>query len=233
MSSLNQHSHEEMVASLDNEVTREEYKKSCDDLKIHFLPRILGTLLVFSGNLVFGKKPSYGKFKAVEVIARIPYQSWEVASYMFLTMFYSNEKKAIELIHTSHFGRAAQDNETMHVIVISQLAKKYKQDSFFRHTFIPLAFSFFYFSASFILYLIKPRYSFELNYLFECHAYDQYSRFVEENEADLRSKPVMIEFLSYYGRFVKSEYELFCSIRNDELIHRNESARIVYKYEKK
>ncbi len=231
MKSLHVHSHEEMVASLENEQSLKEYKESADGLKIHWLPGILGTLLVTLGNLVFGEKPSYGKFKAVEVIARIPYQSWEVASYMFLTMFYSNEKKAIELIHTSHFGRAAQDNETMHVIVISQLARKYKQDSILRHTFIPLAFSFFYFGASFLLYIINPKYSFELNYLFESHAFDQYSRFVSENEADLRSKPVMIEFLEHYGRFPKSEYELFVTIRNDELIHRNASAHEVEKYE--
>jgi ubiquinol oxidase len=233
MSSLSKHSHEEIVASLNDEQTLKEYELSCDGLKIHWLPQILGSLLVFSGNVVFGERPSYGKFKAVEVIARIPYQSWEVASYMFLTMFYANEKKAIELTHTSHFGRAAQDNETMHVIVMSQLAKKYGQDSIFRHTLIPLVFSFFYFIGSFVLYIIKPRYSFELNYLFESHAFEQYSRFTNENEVDLRSKAVMIDFLEYYGRFPKSEYELFVSIRNDELIHRSASAKEVVKHEKK
>ncbi len=230
MKSLHKHSHEELVATLADPEVLKGYKESGDGLTIHWMPKILGVFLVTAGNIVFGEKPSYGKFKAVEVIARIPYQSWEVASYMFLTMFYSNEKKAIELMHTSQFGRAAQDNETMHVIVISQLARKYKQDSFFRHTLIPLAFSFFYFGASFLLYIINPKYSFELNYLFESHAFDQYSRFIRENEADLRSKAVMIEFLEHYGRFSKSEYELFVSIQNDELIHRNASASEALKY---
>ncbi len=230
MKSLQKHTHEELVATLAEEEVLREYKESCDDFQVNWLPKIIGYFLVTAGTIVFGEKPSYGKFKAVEVIARIPYQSWEVASYMFLTMFYSNEKKAIELMHTSHFGRAAQDNETMHVIVISQLARKYKEDSVLRHTLIPLAFSFFYFAASFILYIINPRYSFELNYLFESHAFDQYSRFVKDNEADLRSKAVMIDFLEHYGRFPKSEYELFVSIKNDELIHRNASAKEALKY---
>jgi hypothetical protein len=232
MKSLSTHSHEEVVTSLVDEENLKAYKAGGDDYQVHWLPKIFGTTLVALGNLVFGEKPSYGKFKAVEVIARIPYQSWEIASYMFLTFFYTNEKKAIELSHTSHFGRAAQDNETMHVIVISQLAKKYGEDSFLIHTFVPLAFSFFYFVGSFILYVINPKYSFQLNYLFESHAFEQYARFVEENEETLKSKPIMSDFLALYGRFPKSEYELFVSIRNDELIHRNASQVEAAKYEK-
>jgi hypothetical protein len=233
MKSLSTHSHEEVVASLTDAENLRAYKEAGDNYQVHWLPKIFGTLLVTLGNLVFGEKPSYGKFKAVEVIARIPYQSWEVASYMFLTFFYSNEQKAIELSHTSRFGRAAQDNETMHVIVISQLAKKYGEDSFLIHTCIPLAFSFFYFAGSFILYIINPKYSFELNYLFESHAFEQYTRFVADNEDDLKSKPVISEFLTLYGRFPKSEYELFVSIKNDEIIHRNASVVQAAKYEKR
>jgi hypothetical protein len=233
MKSLSTHSHEEVVTSLVDTENLRAYKASGDDYQVHWLPKIFGTLLVTLGNLVFGDKPSYGKFKAVEVIARIPYQSWEVASYMFLTFFYANEQKAIALSNTSRFGRAAQDNETMHVIVISQLAKKYGEDNFFIHTLIPLVFSFFYFVGSFILYIINPKYSFELNYLFESHAFEQYARFINDHEDNLKSKPIMSDFLTLYGRFPKSEYELFVSIRNDELIHRNASAAEAIQYEKK
>ncbi len=217
--------HEELVASLTNPETLLEYERVCDNLKVGLIPKLLGGFLVTMGNLVYGEKPSYGKFKAVEVIARIPYQSWEVASYMLLTMFYANEQRAIELSQTSRFGRSAQDNETMHVVVLSQLAKKYGEDSWFRHTFIPLAFSFFYFAASFLLYLFSPRAAFELNYLFESHAFEQYSRFLELQGEELKRKPVLIDFLEFYGRHVKSEYELFQSICADEIIHRNISAR--------
>jgi hypothetical protein len=31
------------------------------------------------------------------------------------------------------------------------------------------------------------------------------------------------EFLSWYGRHPRSEYEFFRSVRNDELVHRNRS----------
>lgn len=222
--------HEELVASLANPETLSEYERVCDTLKVGFVPRCLGSLLVNTGNLVYGQEPSYGKFKAVEVIARIPYQSWEVASYMLLTMFYSNEQRAIELSQMSRFGRSAQDNETMHVVVLSQMAKKYGEDSLIRHTFIPLVFSFFYSVASFLLYLFSPRSAFELNYLFESHAFEQYSRFLEREGEALKHKPVMLDFLEYYGRHVKSEYELFQSICADEIIHRNVSAERALQY---
>lgn len=221
---MNKAEHEALLKTLEDPTQLAEYKKSYDGYQVGIIPKIFGTILVTCGNFVYGHDPSYGKFKAVEVIARIPYQSWEVASYMLLTMFYSNEAKAIELSKTSRFGRSSQDNETMHVVVLSQLAKRYGEDGFIRHTLIPLLFSFGYAVASFVLYLFSPKSALQLNYLFEGHAFVQYSLFVEKYAEELKQKPVMIDFLDFYGRHVKSEYELFVSIKNDEIIHRNMSA---------
>lgn len=64
-----------------------------------------------------------------------------------------------------------------------------------------------------------------MNYLFEQHAFDQYSRFLELYGDELKKKPVESSFLRFYGRNPKNEYELFRSIRNDEIIHRNRSIR--------
>lgn len=216
--------HEALLKTLEDPKIIEEYKRSYDDYKVGMIPKILGMILVTCGNLVYGREPSYGKFKAVEVIARIPYQSWEVASYTLLTMFYSNEKKALALSRLSTFSRVSQDNETMHVVVLSQLAKKYGEDGLIRHTLVPMLFSFFYAAASYILYLFSAKSALQLNYMFEDHAYSQYSRFVEHNAEALKDRHVCIEFLDFYGRNPQSEYDLFVSIRNDEIIHRNVSA---------
>jgi ubiquinol oxidase len=221
---MKEEKHEQLVSALCDFDNLCAYKANCDNVKVGLVPRMLGRTLVGLGNLFYGEKPSYGKFKSIEVIARIPYQSWEVVSYMLLTTFYANEERAIALSKTSHFGRASQDNETMHVVVMAQLAKKYGQSGFLLHTIVPLIFSFFYFIASTILYLISPRSALELNYLFEDHAFHQYDRFLKENEEHLRKERVSIAFLHFYGRNVKTEYELFQSIRNDELAHRNRSA---------
>lgn len=221
--------HEELNMKLNDPHFLEEYKARFDNYKVGLIPNILGHLLVFSGNIVYGRKPTYRKFKAIEVIARIPYQSWEVVSYMFLTAMYSNEKKAIELSKVSEFSREAQDNETMHVVVISQIVKRIHTNNFFLHTLVPLFFSFFYFIASFTLYLFSHKAALELNYMFEHHAFTQYSLFLEKNEKKLKGNKVDDDFLRFYGRPKSNEYDLFLSIRNDEIIHRNLSIEKIRK----
>lgn len=220
--------HEELVKKLNDPEFLKEYKEKYDNYKTGIISTILGSMLVFFGNLVYGKNPSYRKFKAVEVIARIPYQSWEVVSYTLLTMFYSNEKKAIRLSKDSRFSRMAQDNETMHVVVISQIVKQIHTNNFILHTLIPMLFSFFYFVASFILYLFSRKASMQLNYLFESHAFTQYDEFTKTNKEKLLSRKVNSEFLKFYGREVENEYDLFISIRNDEIIHRNKSIEKIH-----
>ncbi len=223
MNSLCHHAHEEVVKALQEPQSLAEYQQASEGYQVHWLPQGIGTVMVVLGGLVYGRRPSYGKFKAIEVIARIPYQSWEVVSYMLLTFLYAREDKAIALSRTSRFSRAAQDNETMHVIVISQLAKKYHEDSLVRHTLIPLLFSFLYFAVSCLLYLLHPRYSFQLNYVFECHAFEQYQKFLADQQEVLRERAISSEFLTLYGRYPRSEYEFFTSVMIDELIHRHQS----------
>lgn len=204
-----------------------EYKATFDSYKVSLIPKLLGGFLVACGNVVYGRKPSYLKFRAVEVIARVPYHSWSSAAYTLLTVFYSNERKALKFSEVSHFSRIAQDNETMHVVVISKLAAQEQRVNFFLHTLIPMLFAFFYFWVSYVLWLVNHRYSLELNYCFESHAFEQYERFVRENEAALRAKSVNSEFLTWYGRHPVSQYEFFEGVRNDELIHRNRSIQAI------
>lgn len=217
--------HEALVKELNDPTLRAEYARTYDNYKPGIVARFLGHILVGSGTLVYGKKPSYSKFKAIEVIARIPYQSWEVATYTLLTGLYANEERAIELTKTSAFSREAQDNETLHVVVLAQICKRLKCDGFFRHVLIPLLFALFYFWTIYILYMLSRRSALELNYIFENHAYHQYSQFLKDNGERLRDTPVYSDFLVFYGRNPRSEYELFELIRNDELVHRNRSIR--------
>lgn len=215
--------HEKLVESLCDPVVLEEYKKSCDGYRPGLLPRLLGGFLVFCGNVVYGNAPSYLKFRAVEVIARIPYNSWASAAFTLLTMFYSDERRALRLSTISKFARFAMDNETMHVVVISCLAKKEQPAGVIRHTLVPMLFAFFYFWVAYLLYLANPRYALETNFIFEQHAFEQYSLFLTQNEAALKRKPIESEFLAWYGRHPRSQYEFFVSVRNDELVHRNRS----------
>ncbi len=214
---------EKLVEELNDPALLQEYKKPYDDYRPSVLPRMLGGILVFFGNLVYGKKPSYQKFRAVEVIARIPYHSWASAAFTLLTMHYADEAQALKLSTIMKFSRFASDNETMHVVVISGLARTHHRSGVFRYTIIPVLFSFFYFWVSYVLYMINPKWSLEINYLFEQHSFEQYSLFLEQNEVLLKSRAISSEFLAWYGRNPRSEYEFFMSVRNDELIHRNRS----------
>lgn len=225
--------HEALVRELNDPVLRAEYARTYDTYRPGLIARLLGNLLIASGNLVYGKRPTYAKFKAIEVIARIPYQSWEVASYTLLTGLYANEERAIELTKTSRFSREAQDNETMHVVVLAQICKRLKCERFFRHVFIPLLFALFYFWTIYFLYMVSRRAALELNYLFENHAYHQYQEFLMLHGERLRDTAVRSEFVYFYGRNPRNEYELFESIRNDELIHRNRSIRELEARQKK
>ncbi len=197
---------------------------------VALVPRLLAWALFFAGDLCYGKAPSYKKFRAIEMIARIPYQTWEMYAYMVQTAYFSNEARAMALAEHSAFSRLAQDNETMHVVVISQLfqeAGEYKGK--FYTVWIPLLLSVSYFFACAILHVLNKRWTYELNFLFETHAFLHYGEFLDQNEEMLKSKPVHSEFLSFYGRHVENQYEFFSLVRNDELLHRNHSMELAQK----
>jgi len=219
--------HEILVHALNNPESLEEYKQSCGEQKFSLLPRLFGGFLIWAGNTLYGKKPSYLKFRAVEVIARVPYHSWAAVAHTLLTLFYRDEKRALKLCEDNNFARLSQENETMHVIVISKLAEEDQKGNVISHTIIPMLFAFFYYWVSYLMYLIKPKWSLQLNYLFENHAYEQYDQFLRENESLLKNRIVASDFLLWYGRDPKSQYEFFQSVRNDELIHRNKSVRAI------
>ena len=223
---------EKLVEDLKDDKFLAEYKSKYDDYSPSLLPKLLGGLLVCVGDIVYGKAPSYIKFRAVEVVARVPYQSWSSAAYTLLTLCYTDEKRALELANTKTFARHANDNETMHVVVVSHIvATEHKHASTFLHSIIPMLFSFFYFWMSYVLFLVNRKWSYELNYLFENHAFSQYSIFVNRYEDKLKEKTVDSEFLKWYGRSCSNQYEFFLSVRNDELIHRNYSIEEIEKWE--
>ncbi|MDP2788946.1 MAG: alternative oxidase [bacterium] len=224
---------ETLNKKLNGDVFLNEYKAKYDNYKVSLLPKVLGAILVFAGRVVYGKNPSYLKFRAVEIIARVPYQSWSSAAYTLLTLFFKDENKALELSEITKFSRLAHDNETMHVVVISHLCQtEHKRVSWFRNSFIPMLFSFLYFWMSYSVYLINRKWSYEINYLFENHAFEQYTIFLHRHKDILLNKKVESRFLDWYGRKFDNQYDFFMSIRNDEIIHRNVSIEQIEKIQK-
>lgn len=221
--------HEDLVATLSDDATRAAYKTPLDTYRPSLVARTIAKLLVASGTLLYGARPSYLKFRAIEVIARVPYHSWSSALFTLMTLCYTDERRALRLSERIRFAHFAAENETMHVVVISAIARARERAGFLRYTLIPVLFAFVYFWFSYLLYLMNPRWSLEINYLFEAHAYEQYDRFLREQSAALRTQPIASEYLAWYGRNPRSEYEFFELVRNDELVHRNQSIHALSK----
>lgn len=224
---------EELVKSLNDEKFLSEYKGVYDNYKINFIPRFVGKTLVFFGNLIYGRKPSILKFRSVEIIARVPYYSWTAASFTMMTLFFASEEKALRFSNVARFAQFAQENETMHVVVISHLASLERKAGFIRFSLIPMIFAFFYYWMSYILYFINPKYSYQVNYMFESHAFEQYNKFLELYGEELKQKRCESQFLDWYGRYPRNQYDFFLSVRNDEIIHRNASIEEIKKLERK
>ena len=62
-------------------------------------------------DLVFGMARTLPKFRARELIARTPYQSWEQAAYFKDETIRNGRSRAERLFHTVNADRAEQDNE--------------------------------------------------------------------------------------------------------------------------
>jgi hypothetical protein len=220
-----QHHEAEAVALLDP-TARAALAARVSTHRYTLLPRLLARHLVFVGNLLYGRSPSLAKFYAVEIIARIPYASWELLSYIAQTRVFQDEERAIRLGKHSRFTRVAHDNETMHVVVIRSLLSA-RACGVLRGTLLPLAISAGYFLACLLLHTVRPRWAYELNALFEAHAYAQYSEFLTTHEQELKNQPLQSRFLHFYGREVATYWDFFALVRNDELLHQVHSLDLI------
>ena len=180
------------------------------------------SLLFISMDLFYGRKRTLSKFKVLEVIARVPYQSWEHVAYIAMTHTYAKPHFARRVFEFIKESRSQQDNEQWHLLILEELAQKWKlRENFFWHRILPQFIAFFYYHVSWLLYVIKPAWSYALNADFEDHAEHEYMEFVRENPA-FESELFESDFAQDYGRFA-SMAELFRRIGLDERAHKEES----------
>jgi ubiquinol oxidase len=119
-------------------------------------------------------------------------------------------------------SRIQQDNEQWHLLIIGELtAKRGIDENLFLHGFIPQVIAFFYYHISWILCVIRPKWSYLLNAYFEDHAEHEYMEYVAEN-SDLEAQRFESIFTEDYGQFA-SLADLFRQIGYDERVHKLES----------
>jgi len=191
--------------------------------KYSFLAKALFVFL----NIFYGKKRTFSKFKVLEVIARVPYQSWERVAYIAMTHTYFIPRFARRIFEFVEESRAQQDNEQWHLLILEELTqKKGVRENFLLYRILPQLVAFFYYYTSWLLYVIRPSRSYILNADFEDHAEHEYMEFVRENP-DFETEPFESEFEKDYGSF-KSMADLFRSIGLDERRHKEESLARVH-----
>lgn len=183
---------------------------------------ILSRVLFVFMDAVYGKKRSLSKFKVLEVIARVPYQAWENVAYIAITHTYRKPGFARRIFEFVVESRRQQDNEQWHLLILEELVhRKGIRENLFLHRVLPQIVAFLYYHTSWLLYVIKPAWSYALNVDFEDHAEHEYMEYVRENPA-LETEAFVSSFARDYGDF-NSMADLFRQIAVDERTHKEES----------
>lgn len=185
---------------------------------------VLAKMLFLTMDLFYGRRATLSKFKVLEVIARVPYQSWEHVAYIAMTHTYTKPGFARRVFDFIKESRVQQDNEQWHLLILEELVQKRGiRENFFLYRVVPQIIAFFYYHVSWLLYVMKPEWSYGLNADFEDHAEHEYMEFVRDNP-ELDREPFVSDFEADYGRF-ECLSDLFRQVALDERLHKEESLK--------
>ncbi|HEX7187354.1 MAG TPA: alternative oxidase [Actinomycetes bacterium] len=173
-------------------------------------------------DLLYGRRRTLEKFMVLEIVARVPYQTWESASYKQITRKHRKVGLALRIFDRLRAFRAQQDNEQWHLLILSELVDRSgKKTGFLRFRLLPQLMAFGWWNVCWLMYAVKPNWSHRLNADFEDHAEHQYAELVEENP-DFDTTPYVSTLCAEYGTF-DSLADLFRQIGHDERCHKRES----------
>lgn len=189
-------------------------------------PRLRYSLLaraLFKGmDLAYGRKRTIVKFTMLEFIARVPYQAWERMGYLTLARYRGRSALARRVFERIVESRADQDNEQWHLLILQDLVQRRGlRQSFLLHRLAPWLVAFFFYHVSWLLFVIRPDWSYRLNADFEDHAEHEYMAYVAEHP-ELEFEPDPGSFAAQYGQY-GSLADLLRQIGHDERTHKQGS----------
>lgn len=197
------------------------------NLKYNFVSR----LFFFGMDLIAGKKNSLQKAKLLEILASIPYREWEIKQYYTLSLNYFKNQKTDWAQEIMRWGRNAQDNEYMHLLLIETKMKEDKlKNKWFLSTPIVLLIVLSYVCFSKILACLSIKTAFAFNGAFEDHAEHIYAQMVKENP-HWENQKTTHAIVQLYGNFTNWA-DVFRRISLDERDHRNHSFYYLNQHEK-
>jgi ubiquinol oxidase len=173
-------------------------------------------------DVLYGRDRTLRKFKVLELIARVPYQSWEQVAYIAITHMHERGDLARRIHDRITECRAQQDNELWHLLLLEELiARSGQPQPRIKYFWLPQVIAFAYYQLSLLLYVLHPAWSYQLNADFEDHAEHEYMAMVAEHP-EWEKVPFESAFADHYGHFI-SLADLFRQIGHDERVHRQES----------
>ncbi len=183
----------------------------------------IGAKILFASlDAIYGKPRTLSKFKVLELVARVPYQSWEQVAYIAITHISDRISTARRIHDRVIEARQQQDNEQWHLLLLEELiADRNIKENWLLYTALPQLIAFLYYQISVIMYIIKPKWSYRLNADFEDHAEHEYMILVDENP-DWETTPFVSVLAPDYGTY-ESLADLFRQIGYDERMHKHES----------
>lgn len=173
-------------------------------------------------DLIYGKPRTLSKFKVLELVARVPYQAWEQVAYIAITHTHDRPDFARRVFDRVTESRSQEDNEQWHLLILEELiARSGTREGIVRFTVIPQALAFVYYQVSWLLYVLRPAWSYRLNADFEDHAEHEYAYLVSEHP-EWESEPFNSAFADDYAK-LDTVADLFRQISYDERVHKDES----------
>ena len=171
---------------------------------------------------IYGRPRTLSKFKVLELVARVPYQSWEQVAYIAITHTYEHTGMARRIYDRVSESRAQQDNEQWHLLILEERVVDTRvREGWFRFRVVPQALAFAYYQLSWLLFVIRPDWSYRLNADFEDHAEHEYMAFVAEHP-EWEAEAFESAFAADYAE-LDSVADLFRQIGYDERVHKEES----------
>ena len=205
---------------LDREDLRKAQQRTLDTPRMRY--GLLARMMFKPVDLLYGKHGSFTKFAMLETIARVPYQAWERMGYWAVHRHASRSTLAKRVFERIVDARSDQDNEQWHLLIMQDFVQRQgMKQTWFKHRALPWLISFFYYHVSWLLFLIKPERSYQLNAEFEDHAEHEYMCFVAAHP-ELETTPDPGTYAAEYGQY-DSVADLLRQIGHDERVHKLES----------
>ena len=183
---------------------------------------LLARALFTSMDLAYGRTRTIVKFTMLEFIARVPYQAWERMGYLALARYRGRSALARRVFERIVESRADQDNEQWHLLILQDLVQRRGlRQSFLLHRLAPWLVAFFFYHVSWLLFVLRPDWSYRLNADFEDHAEHEYMAYVAEHP-ELENQPDPGVYTAQYGQY-GSLADLLRQIGHDERTHKHGS----------